>query len=364
MRPVIIICLDSGGIMHYGVDLANAISYKGIETTFIGYSAANRFLNSSNVHFINWNGYKYISLQWKLITAIITNRKAVIHFSNYHPCFILPALIARLLNIKIFLTIHDIRTHSVNNIRYRLINLLLLRYALFLLVKSKIFLSYYIADLSPKWIRKKYCVIPLAQDVRRYGKVEYTSRMGKNAIHPLRLLFFGHVDLYKGIDIFENAYRDILMKDIPLEGCVAGKQVINITSLSKLPGIVVRTGFIAEDDIVGLFDWADVVILPYREVSQSGVLPLSLSFGVPVIASNIGSFKEYIVDYENGLLFQSESWVSLSSKILLLAQQPELLTTMKEGAKKYSRTILNWDILANAYLKFYGYDILEGVLKP
>ena len=70
------------------------------------------------------------------------------------------------------------------------------------------------------------------------------------------------------------------------------------------------------DEEVGLFfRAADVSILPYRRVYQSGVLGLSYAQGLPVIAADVGSMRDDIVEHQTGLLFKAAEWRDLVAKI-------------------------------------------------
>ena len=60
---------------------------------------------------------------------------------------------------------------------------------------------------------------------------------------------------------------------------------------------------------------SDIVVLPYRRIYQSGVLMMSLCYKKPVIVSDLPSFKEIIVDQENGVFFSSDDSVSLAHAV-------------------------------------------------
>ena len=66
--------------------------------------------------------------------------------------------------------------------------------------------------------------------------------------------------------------------------------------------MIQRIEFIADEDVEIYFKAADVLVLPYREIFQSGVLFLGYNFGLPVIASDVGSLKEEIIQGETGFV--------------------------------------------------------------
>ena len=66
--------------------------------------------------------------------------------------------------------------------------------------------------------------------------------------------------------------------------------------------IILRTQFIPDREMEVYLKAADVLVLPYKEIFQSGVLFLAYSFGLPVVATDVGSFREEIVEGQTGFL--------------------------------------------------------------
>lgn len=118
----------------------------------------------------------------------------------------------------------------------------------------------------------------------------------------LRVFFFGKVLRYKGIDLLLEALRNV---DFDFELKIAGvsRDPVLTRELEHMIAEHPRASkiewlnrFIDDEEIPDLFFNADVLVLPYRHIDQSGVLFQSLRFGVPVIASDVGAFRDYIGD--------------------------------------------------------------------
>ena len=77
----------------------------------------------------------------------------------------------------------------------------------------------------------------------------------------------------------------------------------------------IRDRFISHSDVSYYYSAADIVILPYRKIYQSGVLMMSLSYKKPVVVSDLPSFKEIIDDNRTGYVFESENSLDLSRVI-------------------------------------------------
>jgi glycosyltransferase involved in cell wall biosynthesis len=104
------------------------------------------------------------------------------------------------------------------------------------------------------------------------------------------VLFFGLLRPYKGIDVLLQAWRGI--EDAEL--WIAGMPRMDISALRAAapPGVRFVPRFITDRELPPYFRRADLVVLPYREIEQSGVLFTALAFGKPLLLSHVGGFDE------------------------------------------------------------------------
>src|ERR1700741_754476 len=79
--------------------------------------------------------------------------------------------------------------------------------------------------------------------------------------------------------------------------------------------VLLKADFIPDGETEVYFKAADVLVLPYRHIYQSGVLFLGHSFGLPVLAADVGSLKDEIVEGETGFVFRREDPVDLTRAI-------------------------------------------------
>ncbi len=127
------------------------------------------------------------------------------------------------------------------------------------------------------------------------------------------ILFFGKIKPYKGIEHLLSAFRQLGNRDPGYRLIIAGEvQKGNEQYLEELrqkagpeldcKQIILKAQFIPEEEAEIYLKAADVLVLPYNEIFQSGVLFLAYSFGLPVVATDVGSFREEIVEGKTGYL--------------------------------------------------------------
>jgi glycosyltransferase involved in cell wall biosynthesis len=111
----------------------------------------------------------------------------------------------------------------------------------------------------------------------------------------LRLLFFGRLLPYKGLDLLADTMA-ALGADPGLELRVVGSgpDSPELARLRALPGVTVENRWVPEDEIGALLAWSDALVLPYREASQSGVAAIALAAGRHVIATEVGGIAEQL----------------------------------------------------------------------
>jgi glycosyltransferase involved in cell wall biosynthesis len=143
------------------------------------------------------------------------------------------------------------------------------------------------------------------------------------APHERILLFFGRISPYKGLEYLLSAFEQLPTSEYRLliVGSVQSfpaywSDVQRQIAASKLaPRILQRIEFIPDEDTELYFKAADVLVLPYTEVFQSGVLVLAYSFGLPVLAADVGSLADEIITGTTGYVFRARDSTHLAETI-------------------------------------------------
>jgi D-inositol-3-phosphate glycosyltransferase len=139
------------------------------------------------------------------------------------------------------------------------------------------------------------------------------------------MLFFGNIAPYKGLEYLVAALGQLLSRDTNYKLIIAGKAAgrteywaevqEEIAQTGALERIIKRIEYIPDEQAELYFKAADVLILPYSHVFQSGVLFLGYSFGLPVIAADVGSLREDIVKGKTGYVFRPKDPADLTETI-------------------------------------------------
>ena len=122
---------------------------------------------------------------------------------------------------------------------------------------------------------------------------------------PTRLLFFGIVRPYKGLDVL---LRALAQAPAHVTLTVAGEFWADTTEMDNLIGelglanrVALRPGYVPADEIPALFGAADALVMPYREATASQNALLAFAHGVPVITTTAGALAEPVRDGVDGL---------------------------------------------------------------
>lgn len=134
------------------------------------------------------------------------------------------------------------------------------------------------------------------------------------------LLFFGLIRDYKGLDMLIEAMADL---DDSYQLIIAGECYGDFSKYQRLIGqsplrdnIVAMEQYIPDSLVPTLFSASDVLVLPYRSATQSGVIALAYQMELPMIGTNVGALGETIRESQTGLVTEKVSKEAISKAIL------------------------------------------------
>ena len=173
---------------------------------------------------------------------------------------------------------------------------------------------------------------------------------------PKRVLMFGRMTPYKGLDTLLAATKILNQSGVQFTLHLAGRGT-QLTALraefEKLGNVLIDDEYLAPRDVVIAFQKASVVVLPYKEATQSGVLAAAIGNRRPVIATRVGGISEIIAHGENGVLVSPDSADELASGIRRLLEDNQFLDALKIGIRITAEDQLNWSNIAIDTLRLY-----------
>jgi glycosyltransferase involved in cell wall biosynthesis len=183
------------------------------------------------------------------------------------------------------------------------------------------------------------------------------------------ILFFGNIAPYKGLEYLVLAFRQVLALRDDYRLIIAGRPKncetywraildgMRNDILSRR--ILLRAEFIPDEETEIYFKAADVLVLPYTHIYQSGVLSLGYSFGLPVIGTDVGSFREDILEGKTGFLCRPSDPVDLARAIQTYFESNlyRRLAQTRRELSEYAQQRCSWHIVAE--MTCNTYDGLE-----
>lgn len=256
---------------------------------------------------------------------------------------------------KVFLTVHNIYPHNIpeaSKAGYRKRFLAVDRY-----------IDGYLVHLnsSKDELISEFGVEPSKVNVAYHG-VYVPDVMKNNKLRTddgkKRIIMYGFQTKYKGADILVDALsllpNDYLEK---LSVCIVGKTDPSLYAeyINKAESFGVKwiNRFVSDEELYDMIDNSDVILLPYREISQSGVLLLALSYKKCILTSDLPSFKETLEGYDGSWFFERCNPNSLADMIERYVdgriEENKIVNIIEKLNTKYS-----WDNTAKSTINAYN----------
>ena len=386
--------LTGGSDKPYVFGLATELSSKGVMLDLIASDELDtpEFRGIPRLRFLKFRGdqnphvslskkvIRILSYYFKLIRYAATAKPKIFHilWNNKFLHFdrTLLTYYYKLFGKKVVLTVHNVNTEKRDNkdsafnrftlgIQYRLAD--------HLFVHTEKMKQELIDGFNVEAARVS--IIPLGINnfapQTNLTPAEAKSRLG---IRPdeKAILFFGRITPYKGLEILVEAFQKGLPAGETYRLMIAGRPEEATEASYWLPirealqedvrkgRVLLRAEHIPDGETELYFKAADVLVLPYRDIYQSGILFLGYSFGLPALAANVGSLKDEMVEGRTGFLFRPEDPNELARAIekYFASDLYKNLGQRRQEIRDYARQGHDWSIVGQITLSVYN-----GLLK-
>lgn len=294
---------------------------------------------------------KNLLFVYKMTEKIHELNPDIIHIQTGHPWFnfVLPFL----KRYCIVTTIHDVILHTgdrESRIIPQFTHKLPIKYADQIIVHG--------AALKKEMI-KEYSKMPEEVNILHRGVNSIYRRYIKKATEEddYTILFFGRIWEYKGLRYLIQA-EPLITKEIPdVKIIIAGRGEDVIKKYQDIminkEKYVIYNRHISNTMVAELFQKASIVVLPYTDASQSGIVPLAYAFKKPVVVTNVGSLPEVVTHGETGYIVPPKNPNKLAEAIIDLLKDKEKRKRMGENAYRMTNGELSWESIAPKTVEVY-----------
>ena len=344
---------QSIGLINSGVDVSLYTNNETINPRITGLKFfsfyKDIFVSESKII----NGLQWITGSIQSIFHARFSGISIFHFHIFYTnvLVLFSVLLVKLLFGKVVLTVHDVSSFAnssdlsiIGNMIYKLTDLIL---------THNEFSKSEIVKINPNLSSCIY-IVPHGNFIPFIHVKNDKERSRQHLDIPNEkkvLLFFGMIKKVKGLDVLLLALKGVIKENPDVLLLIAGKpwendfsnyqRIIDENNLSDY--CLLHTKFIPQADVEHYYCAADLVVLPYKKIYQSGVLMMTLSYGKPALVSDLPPLKEVVTDMQTAFLFESENAISLAEKLNSILLNPEKLEQVRINGEELINTKYDWN---------------------
>jgi D-inositol-3-phosphate glycosyltransferase len=365
----------------YAFGLAMALIAKGVSVDMIGSDEEDspELHVTPNLRFLNFRGsqnegdkfatkLRKVTIYYALlIRYAMRSKPAILHilWNNKFEYFdrTLLMLYYKLLGKKIALTVHNVN-QAKRDLQDSQLNRLTLKiqYSLsdhFFVhtkkMKDELIQDFGVAERAVTIIRHPInSAFPDTNLTSADAKRQLGLKSNEKAI-----LFLGRIKPYKGIEYLLTAFQQLVTRDGTYRLIVAGEphkgSEAYLDEIRRIVArdfgqdkVILKVQFIPDEEMELYLKAADVLVLPYKDIFQSGILFLAYNFGLPVVATDVGSFREEIVEGETGFICEPGNAADMARTLetYFLSGIYRELGTRRQEIRDYANRVHSWDAVA------------------
>jgi len=355
-----------GGLLHYAYNLAAALAERGHETTLFtsaSFELEGNEKPSERLRVVRAVGRLAGRLEGRmprLVRGLVLKAEAifdaaalafrarrlrpdVIHFHSTNASALLYLLCLRITGRPVVVTAHVVTPHEPMRFEKRIFGAVH-RLSELSIAHSEFDRQRLIDELGVA--EDRAVVIPhgeygfFERDAKPASRDEAREWLGLRPGDEVAL-FFGYIREYKGLDLMLDAWPQVVRERPGARMVAAGdpvqlppERLEELRRQADRMGVVSRFEYIPFEDVQRYFAAADVLVMPYRHISQSGVLFLALSLGVPVVATRVGGLAELLEDGRSAVLVEPESVEDLARGLIRVLGAPPLRERLAEEGRR------------------------------
>jgi D-inositol-3-phosphate glycosyltransferase len=350
-----------GGLHYYVHDQANALESLGHQMSVFALPASTdtraryrKFDSFTGVYGSDNKLLRGIRLVWNLTSSILRSRAKKIPFVIFHifkgnVAELYAVTLSRLLGMKTICVIHDIErldTSAAVSLMSKIC-----QNSNRLLVHND-FSESILLEKDPT-LKSKTVIVPHGNYISQFSELPSSQQARATLNLPsdrFVLLFFGNPRHEKGLHILLEALTEAGQRDrvlLVIAGKLKPDMLEATTAYVKThhleSSVRIDAGHVSDELVASYFRAADIVVLPYLRVYESGVALMSMTLGRPVIASELPPLVDAVgADGERGYLFPAGQSQKLAEQIDAAMQDSSGLQAKGLAAGEFARLERDW----------------------
>jgi glycosyltransferase involved in cell wall biosynthesis len=378
---------------HYAFGLATALASKGVCLEIIGGDQVDspEFHTTPKLTFLNLRRnqqqvapgwvkiYRLLAYYGRLCRYALTARPKVFHILWNNRVELIDRTLVmayyKLLGKKIVLTAHNVNAASRDS-QDTCLNRITLRIQYQLADHIFVHTEKMRRDLLTQFSVSSHAVTVIPYGINNaVSQTNLTSAAAKQQLgirgSDRTILFFGAIAPYKGLEFLVTAFQQLIATNVNYRLIIAGKPKKDneayfaaihqaITRTIGVGRVIEKIEYIRDEDTERYFKAADVLVLPYSRIFQSGILFLAYSFGLPVIATDVGAFRDDVIEAKTGYLCRPCDPADLAQIIdkYFESQLFNALDRRRPEIRDYMTARHSWDVVAEMTRNVY--EQLQG----
>ena len=189
-----------------------------------------------------------------------------------------------------------------------------------------------------------------------YGEIDKSVKENKDVI---TFLNFGIIRDYKRIDVLINAAQRAyettgkMFKVIIAGSCNDWEKYQNKIKYQELFELIIKR--IDDNDVAKIFERSDYFVLPYQDIAQSGSAIIAINYDMPIIASKLPAFEEYIKDKKTGFLINPADVEDLTkTMIYILNNHFKIYNKLVNNVNEFKLNNLTDEKVAEKYINNFN----------
>lgn len=193
----------------------------------------------------------------------------------------------------------------------------------------------------------------------RLSRYDYLN-IYNDCVRPVdynQIIFFGQIFSHKGIsyllEAMERVHTQIPNAKLIVAG--SGKYWFDINKYKDCPYINIQNRFIPDSELVTMISSSAIVVVPYIDATQSGVVMTAYAFNRPCIATDVGALPEMVKDGVNGIIIPPKDPRAIADAICQLLSNPQTIASYAQNIEEeYSKGNMSWKSIAEQHKQIYN----------